>query len=84
MTLFLVNLDVLVAPEPETISPEKCTPTVALLAWFHLFVDGLGYDTYNAVKWGVKSHSWLVCMWKVCLVCAGYCLNLRQSLYDCF
>ena len=31
VALFLVQLDVLVAPEPDKISREKCTPTVALL-----------------------------------------------------
>ena len=31
MTLSLVHLDVLVAPEPDKISRKKCTPTVALL-----------------------------------------------------
>ena len=31
MTLFLVNLDVLVAPKPDKIWRKKCTPTVALL-----------------------------------------------------
>ena len=31
VTLFLVHLDVLEAPEPDKISRKKCTPTVALL-----------------------------------------------------
>ena len=31
VALFPVQLDVLVAPEPDKISREKCTPTVALL-----------------------------------------------------
>ena len=36
VTLFLVHLDVLVAPEPDTISRKKCTPTVALLKHYEL------------------------------------------------
>ena len=33
VTLFLVPLNVLVAPKPDKISSKKCTPTVALLVY---------------------------------------------------